>query len=57
MLLSPLVLIQFALMIWAIMKIVGRKSTKHLNKNVWLLIVIFVSIIGPIAYFVLEGEE
>ncbi len=56
-LLSPLIIIQFALMIWGIIKISSKNETKYLNKTVWILIILLVSLFGPIAYLVLEGDE
>ncbi len=56
-LLLPLFLIQFALMIWAIVKIIPKTETKYLSKPIWLVIIILVSMFGPIAYLVLEGDE
>ena len=56
-LLSPIIVIQFALMIWGILKILPKKETKYLNKNIWLLIIILIGVFGPIAYLVLEGDE
>ncbi len=56
-LLLPLIIIQFALMIWAILKLLPKTETKYLTKPIWLLIIILVSMFGPIAYLVLEGDE
>ena len=57
-LLSPLIVIQLGLMLFALIDL--QKDERHVrggNKVVWALIVIFVNIIGPILYFVAGREE
>ena len=56
-LLSPLIVIQFALMIWAVLKVLPKKETKYLNRNIWMIIIVLVGILGPVAYLILEGDE
>lgn len=54
----PLLLLQFGLMIWALVDLYGRKMVRYLPKWGWVLIVILVGIFGPIIYFVMgRGEE
>ena len=55
-LLIPLLLIQLALMIVALVDIARRPKTRG-PKWVWVLVVIFINFIGPIVYFVLGREE
>ncbi len=55
-LLIPLFLIQVGLMIAALIDLVKREKTKG-PKWVWILIVVFVNMIGPIIYFVIGREE
>ena len=55
-LLIPLVVIQVGLMIAALIDLVKREKTKG-PKWVWILIVVFVNMIGPIIYFVIGREE
>jgi hypothetical protein len=47
--LSPLIALQLGLAIFCAVKIL-REGTKNLNKAVWLLIAVFVNLIGPIAF-------
>lgn len=56
-LLTPLLFLQLGLMIWGLTKVIPRKTTKYLNKIIWILIIALVSIFGPIAYLILEGDE
>lgn len=54
----PLVLLQFLLLIWALIDLARRHDVKVLPKWAWILIIIFVNIFGPIIYFVAgRGEE
>ena len=55
-LLIPLFLIQLGLMIAALIDLLKREKTKG-PKWVWILIVVFVNMIGPIIYFIVGREE
>lgn len=55
-LLIPLFLVQLGLMIAGIIDLVKREKTKG-PKWMWVIIVVFVNIIGPIIYFVVGREE
>ncbi len=51
--LVPLIMLQGALII----KLSKLKMTKHLSKPVWFLVIIFLNIIGSIAFLILEGNN
>ncbi len=60
-LLIPLILVQLALQIAALVNLLKRDNAqiRWNNKLIWILIIIFGEVIGPILYFVLgrvEGE-
>jgi hypothetical protein len=57
-LVAPLLVIQLVLLVAALYDLTrpGRR-VKGDNKIVWALIVIFVSMIGPILYFVVGREQ
>lgn len=55
-LLIPLFVIQLALMIVALVDIVKREKTRG-PKWLWVIIVVFGEMIGPILYFVVGREE
>ena len=55
-LLIPLFVIQLILMITALIDLIKRQKTKG-PKWMWILIVVFVNMIGPIVYFVVGREE
>jgi hypothetical protein len=54
--LIPIVLIQLALMIFALIDLIRRERTKG-PKWMWVLIVVFVNIIGPVVYLFVGREE
>lgn len=51
-LIAPLILIQFILMVVALIDWVKRETTNG-PKWLWLLIIIFINTIGPILYFII----
>ncbi|WP_238652772.1 MULTISPECIES: PLD nuclease N-terminal domain-containing protein [Paenibacillus] len=55
--LSPLIVLQLVLWIIAFVDIARRTRFRFGNKWIWSLIVIFGNILGPVAYFLLRGEE
>jgi DMSO reductase anchor subunit len=55
-LLVPLLLVELILMISALVDILRRAKTRG-PKWLWVLIVIFGEMIGPILYFVIGREE
>jgi hypothetical protein len=55
-LLIPLFLLQLVLTVAALVDIIRNKRTRG-PEWVWMLIVIFISTIGPIIYFVAGREE
>ena len=55
-LLIPLFVIQIGLMITALIDLLKQNSTRG-PKWMWVVIILFVNIIGPIIYFVAGREE
>jgi len=56
--LIPLVILEFSLMIIALVDLIGRDKVRGDSKIVWALIIIFFGLIGPIVYFIGgRGEE
>lgn len=53
----PLIALQFVLTIAALISIARRKETRHLPNWAWVLIVLFINFIGPIAYFAVGRGE
>lgn len=56
--LLPLVIMQLALSITALVHVLRHPHYKFGNKPLWVVIVLFVQLIGPIGYFVFgRGDE
>ena len=55
-LIIPLILIQLGLMIFALIDLSKREKTRG-PKWMWVLIIVFGELIGPIIYFVLGRPE
>ena len=54
----PLLVLQIGLAIWALADVLRRKTVKSLSKGLWIVIILFVSLFGPILYFIIgRGEE
>ena len=54
--LIPIILLQLGLMVFALADLIRRERTKG-PKWVWALVVILVSLIGPVIYLVVGREE
>lgn len=54
--LIPIVLLQLALIVAALLDLRQRARTKG-PKWVWVLVILFVNLIGPILYFVIGRED
>lgn len=52
----PIALIQFGLMIYAILDLAKRERTKG-PKWLWVLVILFGQLIGPIVYLLIGQEE
>lgn len=56
--LIPYVAIEFALMIVALAHVFRHNQYRVGNRVLWVLLVVFVQILGPIAYFAFgKGDE
>ncbi len=55
-LLSPLIMIQFGLAALCVIDIL-RKGVKNLSKGLWIAIVVFINLIGPITYLTLGRKK
>lgn len=52
--LIPLIVLQVALTITALIMLIKQDQLQYLNKLVWAIIILVFSLIGPILYFVME---
>lgn len=55
-LLIPILLVQYALVIAAVVDLARREKARG-PKWVWVLVILFVNFIGPIIYFVIGRED
>lgn len=55
--LIPLVILELALLVIALVDIIRRPRVTGNNKVVWLIVVILFQVIGPIVYFVFGRKE
>ncbi len=55
-LLIPIVLIQIVLIVVALRDLIGRQQTKG-PKWAWVLIILFVNLVGPIIYLLFGRDE
>jgi hypothetical protein len=55
-LLIPIFVLQIALLVIALRDLLGREQTRG-SRLAWALIIIFVNILGPMAYLLFGREE
>lgn len=56
-LLIPVFIIQIILIVIALKHLLKRNKTLYLDKTIWILIILFICIIGAVTYIALEGKE
>jgi len=54
--LIPLILIQLGLIIFALIDLIKREKTRG-PKWIWVLVILFFNLLGPIIYFVIGRED
>lgn len=56
--LLPLIIIQFALALIAVIHVIKHPTYRFGNQVMWIIIVLFLQFIGPVVYFVFgRGEK
>ncbi len=53
----PYAVINYTLVIIALVDLVRRKKVRFNNKYIWGAIIILIQMFGPIAYFIARGED
>lgn len=53
----PLIILQLILTVAALIDLVRREKVTGGNKVIWAIVIILVSTIGPIAYFISGRKE
>ena len=54
---TPVIIIELALMITALIHVVRHDHYKFGNKPIWIIVVVLIQIIGPIVYFVFGRSD
>ncbi|MCC0649684.1 PLDc N-terminal domain-containing protein [Clostridioides sp. ZZV15-6598] len=56
--LIPVIVLDLVLIITALIHVIKHPNYRFGNKAIWIIIVLFISIIGPILYFAVgRGDE
>lgn len=55
--LIPVFIIQIGLMVIALINLFKNEKVKILNKPIWILIILFVNLIGPIIYLLFGRDD
>ncbi|MHB9032016.1 MAG: PLD nuclease N-terminal domain-containing protein [Anaerolineae bacterium] len=55
--LVPILLIQWGLLLYALVDVIRRERVRYLPKWAWILIVAVVNIIGPLVYLLIGRED
>ncbi|NLP14478.1 MAG: PLDc_N domain-containing protein [Clostridium sp.] len=55
--LIPVIILEFALMLIALIDLLKRTKVKVGNKAIWIIVILFVQIIGPISYFLIGRSD
>ena len=55
--LIPVLLVEIALIVIALLDLVKREHVRGGNKVVWVLLILFVQIIGPVVYLIAGRQE
>ena len=55
--LVPVIILEFGLLIFGLVDLYKRKYVRGGNKIIWVLIMVFVSIIGPVVYLTFGRKE
>ena len=53
----PLLVLQFGLIIWALVDLIRRPKVRHLPKVAWVILILFINFFGAIGYLALGREE
>ncbi|MDY5213224.1 PLD nuclease N-terminal domain-containing protein [Intestinibacter sp.] len=57
-LLLPIIILEFILAITALIHVIKHPNYRFGNKAIWIIVVLFIQILGPIFYFIFgRGEE
>lgn len=55
--LAPLILLELVLLVVALVDLVRRPKVTGGNKVIWLIVILFISTLGPIIYLIFGRKE
>ena len=55
--LIPLIIVELALLVFALIDLMKRTHMSQNTRIVWILVIIFINLIGPIIYFIFGRKE
>ncbi len=55
--LIPVIILELGLMVFALVDLIKRKYVTGGNKILWVILIIFVQIIGPALYLIMGRKE
>ncbi|SHI58314.1 Phospholipase_D-nuclease N-terminal [Clostridium cavendishii DSM 21758] len=55
--LIPIIIVEFSLMLAAVVHILKHDKFKIGNKVIWIIVSVFIQIIGPILYFTIGRSD
>jgi len=55
--LIPLLILQLALLVVALVDLIKRQKVRGDNKVLWALLIVLVNVIGPVVYLIFGREE
>lgn len=53
----PVFIIEVALMVIALVDVIRRERVRGGNKVIWIIVIVLISLIGPIVYLLFGREE
>jgi len=56
-LLAPIIVIQYGLMIFCLIRLVRAHKLNYLNKPIWALIILLGQLIGSVLFLILESGQ
>jgi hypothetical protein len=55
--LVPILILQYGLMLYALVDVIRRERVRYLPRWAWMLIVLLVNIVGPLVYLLIGRED
>lgn len=56
-LLLPIIIIQLGLVIYSLLDLKKRETVRFNNKLIWVLIILFINLVGPLVYLIFRDDN